>query len=379
MIHCLTLSKRAADEWQRIHPPSAGDPLSNLYTQGNAQYADDDTVALVAVDGDRPVGKVVVRYTDLLVNGRWQRCQVPGDLFVAEAYRSKAVGMLILLELLRAKRPLIASGVSQAAAQIYDRLPQFHRVDSSPMYLIGLDFSGSVRVGRLAAQRDAAPGAKSHLHTLVSVLSSLRMTWRVQRTRDDAFEVLEPTEAVRQLDSVADAAHFCVQVPWSRTRLAQAIGGQEPNHRAWVLRERESGKCWLMTVYGRPERVSLVTPRDVREVHVAALTEVFPPVDDFALARFFVRQAARGAAEMGATLLFVCAATRALEEACTIEGMPHLADKSVYVCPNGADAETASALIDPSNWWCRARSEEQFREAYLGTALDANTPPSALI
>jgi GNAT superfamily N-acetyltransferase len=375
MIRCLPLSKQDADQWQRRHPPTDGDPLSDLYKRGNDRYGDEDIVAIVALDGETPIGKVVLGYSDVLVNDTWLRCLVPGGLYVTDAYRSKAVGMMLLLELLKTRRPLIASGVSAAAAEIYDRLPQFHRVDATPMYLIGLNLAGSVRVGRLVAQR--AGGGASRIGTLACVVSQVRASMRTRSWQDASFVVLAPDLAVQWLENTASLKRYPVQLPWSRAVLTQSIRSQELRHRSWVLRDGTGALC-LMDMYLRTERLTLLRSSNLREVLVATLTEVFPPVSNRHLARYVLSEAARRAAAMGATLLFVCASTPELAEACQSFGHPHMADKSVYVCPNGLDEKTARILKDPSMWWCRARSEEQFRESYIGSAIVAGAPPTLL-
>lgn len=354
-----------------------GDPLSNLRTDDFQRYADDDVVAFVALDGDAIVGKIGVHYTDLAVRGRLERCLIAADLFVQESHRNQAVGMMLLLAVLKAKQPFLAASVSGVAAAIYNRLPQFHRVDSSPVYMLGLRLPGVARLARLTAQAEQARGQRvSRARELTLFGSKLLSTRRLTTRSLGNLRVLNAEEAATRLDEVASKAESAVQIPWSRQELQAALGGHSSRHQAWVVEPSgDPGTPRLVNMYLWESDVGLWSGSDVRTVTVAGLTEVYPPVGDDRVATDIMALAAKRAREMGAMIFFVFAMTESLAQACQSEGLEHTFEKSIYICPNGAGEALARDLTDPEKWWCRARSEQQFVESYLEQSPAAPTNP----
>lgn len=370
MLEYSILTRHEAERWQETHARDAGDPLSDMHLDDLARYAPDETVAILATDGGRIVGRILLAHSDVLVDGTPRRFLVGRNLLVREEYRRHAVGIQLLARVMRLGKPYIAASVSAEMGRIFDAWRNFHRVDATPVYALGLDRYGVARTTRLALQQLHAAGKRVAL--LDTVRGVLARAWRALGTLimvPGGFARLPADEAEAALESIARTRRFRVQIPWHRDTVVAALRRGTGNCRAAVFRDRRSScaPARLLTLYFRTIEGGVYSVRDVRQLRVAYLNEVFPPLDDDRTARYAVGLAAREARSAGAGILFVCAATPALERACA--GLDLAMRRSIYVTPAGLDPAAATAVVEPGNWWCRAVNENQFEESYAPDGL----------
>lgn len=365
MVGYLTLTRHQAEQWQQGHPKEPGDPLTDMHLDYFTHYLPEEVVALLAVDADKIIGRILLAHSDILVDGTSQRFLIGQDLLVRDEYRRQAVGIQILARVLKLGRPYIAASVSAEMAQIFDAWRGFSKVDASPVYSVGIDLYGVVRTTRLALQRQHADGKTvSRFDTLRALLQRARTALQLRAREPRGFSLLPPTEAESVLDKVADAVRFRVQIPWNRNQLVRAIRGTSGDCRAFIFRTESAPRAMprLVTIYLKCATVSIFGASDMRRITTAHLNEVFPPLDDAATARFVLGSVAREAAGRGASIIFVSATTPVLEAACAEFDLAFR--KSVYVTTVGLDSGSARVVSDPANWWCRAINENQFEESY---------------
>jgi GNAT superfamily N-acetyltransferase len=366
-IDYLILNRREAEQWQLEHPADDAVPLSNLHPGCWMQYDEDDPVAILALDNNRIVGRIILRYSDILVNGSIKRFMVGGGLFVLEEYRNRAIGVKILGKILKLDIPYLASGLSGSMAGIVENWRSFHKIDNSPVYGVGLSFFGSLRLGRLDLTRRHDQGQRIRLPRAILILARQWFTRLRLRATASGFSALVPEEAIAKLEEVLTSWRAEVQVPWARKRLVDALRSADVSqYHAWVVRQKAepTRQAYFVSLYLQTINASVMSTRDIRPLTTARLIEIFPPVADREVARKLLAFVYRRARKLGADILFCFAMTSALRDACEALQMDNLFSKSVYVGLNRVDDELQRLIINADAWWCRAENEEQFSEAF---------------
>jgi len=390
VIEYRRLTKRDVDQWQRDHARDQGDwsrgheakiPRSGLQrgaawisSIGYSQDLGPDTVRTVAAfDEGRMVGRLHVVYTDLLIEGRRQRCAVGEDFFVLDEYRNRAVGLSILLKALKLGLPFIEAGVSGQMRKILDSWKQFVLVDGSPMFQVALDRKGLVQIARWELyEREESRGFWSDKLTKGSLLLA---AWRQRELLGSrgrgALKALAVDIGSTSLDRCLDAQCAPVQVPRNREMLSASLRGADANRGAWFV---ESGDArygpWLVTLY-RQERVLGHNPDGtIKSVTEAHLNEIYPPLGETDPIAELLALVVDRAMEMPANVLQIHAMTPAIERFCETLGLRSRMTKSIYVAADGVDSATRKLLSDPANWWCRAFNENQFEEVLLGKEFE---------
>ena len=355
------MTRSEAIDWQQRNPVRPGDPLSDLCLSYYEFCAMDDTVAVVAFDGEHMVGRNLVFLCNILVNGEPLKCAVSHNLYVDEAYRSKAVGTFIKMHVLKLGYPQISSGLSGAQKQVLDKWNAYQRVEDAKIYSMPLDFNGIVRLSRLAYYRAIDNGA-SHLPALMrSLVNAVAIKPRLSSAT--LVDALDAETAREKLDGVLDDCRFNVQLPWNRSKLRAAISGQLNNMKAWVV--PIAGQLRLITIYlkYREARVLGNAARTLCEAHV---NEVFPPVAQADEVRQVIKFCARQMQACQASILQVHALNEVMADSCQHLKLNTFLEKTVYIAPNKAAPDIAAIITDRQNWWCRAINEDQFEEVADG-------------
>ena len=339
----------------------------------NQDLEPDAIRAIVAFDEQRIAGRLLIVYSDLLVNGALQRFAVGEDFFVLEEYRNRAVGLSLLLKAFKLGFPFIESGVSGQMKAILDSWKQFVPVDSSPMFQVGLDRTGLVQLAKWDLYEAHASGAsRGEAWTKAALLSRhWRQQRRLARGSRERLQVFAVADAARGFERCLGSARAAVQLPWNTAVLNKALAGADPNCGAWFV-ESPTGSAgpWLLTLY-RQERVlgqaADGTARSIKEAH---LNEIYPPLDGAAPVETLLAFAFDRARAMGASVMQIHAMTPALAGACRRLGLGSRMTKSIYVAANGVYGTAAKQIADSASWWCRAFNENQFEEAFVGRAVE---------
>lgn len=352
-------------EWQHLHPIDPGDPLSNMYVGDFANYSDDEVVAVLALNDGELIGRITLAYSYILVAGQLYRCMVGQRLYVREDFRKKAAGVSILLKVLNLEIPYIAGSVSAAMGKIFDAWNMFHRIDSSSVYSVAMTLPTAVRLARLSIQRlHNNSGPIPFYKPYFLVLREIWSKYRIQSRNKHNLRELSKAEALDRVEKILGMVDFPVQVPWSRDVLLRAINGTDRKCFAWLITidDGDSHQIFFLCLYLRKSKVSLLRTSDIREIEIAELTEVFPPLQNEETGRSILEFIVGKAGQLNVDLLHVHATTRAMETACKKCSLESFFSKKIYITPSGLDEDIAEIVSDPKNWWCRAASEVQFDE-----------------
>jgi hypothetical protein len=378
-INYLILNKRDAKEWQKNHPADDQVPLSNIYNHRWSQYKDDDLVAIIATEKDKIIGMISLGYCDIFVNGEIKRFLISGGFYVLEEYRNQSVGIRILGKILKLDMPYIASGLSGPMSGILDNWRSFHKVDVSSVFGVGTSFFGTVRLGRLALNKQFEQNKS--LNPL-QVFLTLAKQWLIRlRLLNSPVTALGHEEAVTRLDEVLSSWQAKIQVPWNRKKLSDSLRNDpHGNDYSWMVSHNISGteKLNLISINLRKVEASVMNTRDIRVLTTARLLEIFPPVEDEQVARDLIAFAYAKAKKLKADILFCFAMTTSLNAACNKMDMYNGFNKSVYVGLNRVETDYHRLIIDPDAWWCRAENEDQFEESIF-TSLHQPLPKIAII
>ena len=338
---------------------------SALY--GIRDHSGDEIVGVIAEDNDRLVGRLLLSYTDILVDGKLIRCAVGSNLYVTESFRRKAVGIKLLWKFMERDIPYIAASTSADASRLFSASRQFHLIDNSPIFTCGLRLDGSIRTARLALQRDEKvdPGISMSRQIQV-VTSKVLRGWRLKYSDSRAITELTPKETEAFLPKLVDLRNLPVYLPWNKSVLLEAINRVTGSPRAWMITHSKSNVAqnYLLTLYLTTKEWSLFRTKDIREVKVARLTEIFPPVSDAETGEDLITFAAQKARHMGAAILEVPANTEALKHACGKLDFENFSRKTIWFAPGNAKGGEIDKMCDPAAWWCRGMNEDQFEETY---------------
>jgi len=363
-INYLILNKRNAEEWQKNNPANDKVPLSNIYNQRWATSQDEDLVAIIATENSKIIGMISLGYSDIFVNGEIKRFLISGGFCVLEEYRNQSVGIRILGKILKLDMPYIASGLSGSMIGILDNWRNFHKIDGSPVFGVGTSFLGTVRLGRLALNKQFEQ--KNSINPLQTFLM-LAKQWLIRLLLlNSPVSALGHEEGARRLDEVLSSWQAKIQVPWSRKKLSDSLQNkQHGNDYSWIVSHNISctEKLYLVSINLRNVETSVLNTKDIRVLKTARLLEIFPPVEDEQTARDLIAFAYAQARKLRADILFCFAMTASLKTVCTKMDMHHGFNKSVYIGLNRVETDFHRLIIDPDSWWCRAENEDQLEES----------------
>lgn len=385
MIEYRILTKKDMPAWRKKYNllPHDVDPtlVNNIPRAGiqNAvvspdfdcfQNIDPDMVcAIVALEGDRLIGKLLILYTDLLINNRLQRCAIGSGFYVLNEYRDRAVGIAIMLKALKLGVPYLEAGVSGQMRNILNSWKQFTQIDESPEFQVALDKAGLIQITKwdFYAHKYAATFPINQLIKIALLFRNLSNKWRLNATRYTRISAIPVNQAINQyLGRYFSSPKYPIQIPWNNALINEALAGKNPNCKAWIVEDTKSNSGpWLISMYRRERHLGTTsdgTPKKLREIY---LNEIYPPLDQDdpidALLAFSLHQATT----MDANILRIYALTPAMADGCRRFGLSNRASKSIFVAPGtNIDETTTKYLCDPKSWWCRAFSEDQFEESF---------------
>ncbi len=359
-------------------PPAASIPRSGVQASDRALSAircvqdirPDEVCGIVALDGDKTVARISLVYTQILIDGRLQKCAVGSNFFVDQDYRNRAVGLSILLKALTLGVPYIEASVSGQMLKILEKFQKFKRVDQSQVFQVPVDRAGIVQMARwdLYNPKNQGSGYIADKLLKARIVGSLwRQRRSIARAASTAIRVIGADQALEYCRDHFRKARFRVQLPWTVAGLRRALSGDDPNHAAWLVNVGDDGP-WLVSLYRR-ERVlgydDTGQPRILLEAH---LNEIYPPPCSVASVPPLLSFALKHAANMAACVLHIHATAPAIIEACEQSGLRSRTKKSIFIAPIGVDDAAHTILGDAGNWWCRAVSEDQFEESFRADA-----------
>ena len=244
--------------------------------------SEDEVVAICAFDGERIVGRLLVQYFDLLVEGRYRRCSVGSSFMVVEDYRKSAVGLPILLKAMKLDVPYVEIGVSGQLQKLLSRLKAFKCVDDSPIYQVGLDSIGIKQI----AKWDLYSGIKSKNIFLEQLekIAHLSQCWRhyyVLKKNDQRHCLfLKGKKAIEYFAGDFSLARYPVQIPWNRETLARGFSGDDKSFGAWLVSfDAIPEQLWLITIYRRDRVLGYGPNGEPKILKEAHLNEIYPPLE----------------------------------------------------------------------------------------------------
>ncbi len=323
--------------------------------------------AICAFDDGHLVGRISIRYFDLQLDAQRLRCAVGSGFMVLKAYRNSAVGLSILLKAMNLGMPYFEAGVSGQMDEILGKMPQFHMIDNSPIFQLGLDGTGKVQVAKWEHFSKSDHG--NRFSEQVAKLHALVRSWKHFRRVSHAASarsILDcPEAATTTLEKYLSAVRFRVQVPWNRDLLVKGLHGDIPNFGVWLVSApNDASRVWLLTLYRRDRVLGRGSKREPHILKEAHLNEIYPPLRSKDPVLPLLAFASHQASISGASILHIHALTSALEKACIALGMRNQTRKRIFVTPGNTDEGNKKLLIDPESWWCRAFSEDQLEEAF---------------
>lgn len=368
MIYYHTLRKSDLFDGSTIEKVDAEDPFNQSSLKYLKEYDRSEIVAIIATDNGRLVGRIFLAYADVMVNGRLLRCTVGENLYVQESYRKKAVGLKLLKNAINLGNPYIAASVSADLYPVLEVSKWFHRIDASPVYLLGLDIGGTFRVARLALQEEEKrlKRVTTKIHLLSVLARKLFSLYRMRLPGRKQLKVLTPELALIRLESMVILRDKKTYIPWNRSVITNSLFGKDHKRHSWVVAlEVGSITCYhFVSLYMDQQNLSLIHSQDIRRIQIARLSEVFPPITNVHVGHRVLEFAAERARHLGASLLFVYAIEDILNQACQKMELDTLLDKRIFLSPGELDDELSSIITKPHNWWCRGINESQFEEAY---------------
>lgn len=363
MIEYKVITKQDAIDWQKRNPQK--NRLSDFKLEHKACMGFDEPIAIVAIDEDRIVGRIFLFTGYMTIDGENILCRCSGDLFVHPMYRHRGVGLFIKMHMLKLGEPQLVGGVSGDMQKIYQKWNQFQPVDNSPICTLPLCWDAIVFFGRLAYYKRIGNGAKEskliQLYYLMRYLVASRMAVRVFN-RDDS--ILSSKEAVAALDGILNNNLFRVQIPWNINKLIEGLNAKRKDFFCWVVNCKAGNvrAKYLVTVYVKHKSVRTVHGKTVK-IKEAHLNEIFPPTYNIKQLKSILSLVLKKILTLGFQALQLYATTDPLIKYCKSLNMISFYSKTVSIAVNGLETDLANIALEPRQWWCRAISEEQFREA----------------
>ncbi|MEZ5620489.1 MAG: GNAT family N-acetyltransferase [Burkholderiaceae bacterium] len=337
---------------------------ANLRLKQVRRLDDGDVVAVVAFDGPRIVGKLLIRYGLLPFDDASIRLACAQDLLVAAEYRGQGIGRAILERSTAIGVPQIHSGLSAMSAPMIERLG-FPSIDRTQAYQATLSAKGLLR--RLRTDLDTAEvgsmpsriGASGRL-----LAAQIGRSGRLRQNRS-RVRTLDAERAVAKLDAVLEWRERRFQVPWNRGKLVHALRGQHAGMLAWVVFDGDEAAAQhrLATAYHYPREIRAPYTNRTMALSEWRVNEVYPPVRDAGAARRIVAAVVGRLAQHGADVAEVFAATPEMAQGCRDLELESSICKSMYLVPSGVDADLGRSLTTPDQWWCRALNEVQYEES----------------
>jgi hypothetical protein len=294
---------------------------------------------------------------------------------VLREYRKSAVGLSILLKAMNLGFPYFEASVSRQMRGILEKMKQFHHVDSSPVFQLGLDRSGIVQIASWEFYKETSkPGFMSEMTWKARLLSGNWLRSRkLLRHETVRHELINPEKAITIIEKTFSIPHAMVQIPWNRNLLIEGLSGRNRDFRAWLISLPSDSEPYRLVTLYRRDRVlgqdGQGNPNIIREAH---LNEIYPPLEREAPIVSLLAFASRQALKAGASVLHIHALTAGIEDACRTLGLSSHISKAVFVATGAIEPEIGKTLADPGKWWCRASNEDQLEEAVV-FAADTNS------
>lgn len=330
----------------------------------------DEVCGIVAFDDAKAVARIGLFYTQILIDGRLQKCAVGSGFFVDQNYRDRAIGLAILLKALTLGVPYIEASVSGQMFNILRKLQKFKRVDRNRVFQVPVDCAGILQMARwdLYSQNNQAASYIVDKLRKARIIGSLwRQRQRIARATSTVVQVMEADQALEYCLDHFHKACFRVQLPWTVVGLRRALSGDDPNHAAWLLKVGDGGP-WLVSLYRRARVLGYDDTGQPRMLLEAHLNEIYPPPNSVSSVLPLLSFALKHAMNMTTQVMHIHAMTPAIFEACKQSGLHSRTEKSIFIAPVGVDDATRTVLSDAGNWWCRAISEDQFEESFSADA-----------
>ena len=199
------------------------EPSHQLSMQYPHEVDDNAVCGICAFDDDRLIGRISILYFDLMVHGRRRRCCVGSNFMVLKEYRNSAVGLSILLKAMNLGMPYFEASVSGPMRGILEKMKQFHHIDSSPIFQLGVDRSGIVQIATWDFYKN--PSSANILSEQAAKLRALTGNWlssrRVTRSGSAGYKVIKPDDALQILEADFKVPRFPIQVPWNKDLLVK--------------------------------------------------------------------------------------------------------------------------------------------------------------
>lgn len=355
----LGLDPKAYNPRERAH--------ANLRLGSTTRIRDDEAVAVVAVDGEEIVGKMLLRYASIPYDGGILRLALGQDMLVSPDYRGRGIGTALIRKSLEVQAPTIHSGLSSLSKPLFEKFA-FPSIDRSQAYQLALSWKGFLRQSRDRAGKRQGTAAR-----VAEAGDAVRgyLSWRdlLHRTRalaTSTTRILPSSDAIFALPELLSERVRRFQIPWNLTKLRAGLTNTDPDLCAVVAEVGVGGsrRLVLATAYRYPRQIRIPFTQAQRPLEEWRVNEFYPPVTDPSLGQAAIAAIAARLAERGADVIEVFCHTGGLESACIALGLRKSITKSMLLVPQqGVAAELARAACDPEQWWCRALNEEQFEES----------------
>ena len=364
-IRYALLTKKQANQLDplRYNPTIA--EFANLRLNRTNSLEENDTVAVVAFDGERIVGKILFGYGWLPFDNTSIRLALAlaQDLLVSEEYRGRGIGLAILQKSTEIKVPQIHSGLSGMALPLIEKLG-FLSIDRTPSYQLALSAKGLLRLIRADFHAHATGALPAIRIAIRSALSQFTQHKRLISNRSGAV-TLSAAEAIRQLPFLTAHRERRFQIPWNNSKLIAGVKGVDKGFAAWVISvgNMKEPRNHLVTAYLFERHIRIPLTNRLVPLSEWRVNEIYPPVKDHDTTRRLIPGISANLSKIGADVMELFAPTEALVSACTALGLVQSIHKSMLLVPSGVSDDLKSDLLEPSQWWCRALNENQFEES----------------
>lgn len=365
MIQYISLTKREAEQWQTKHPPT--DRLSNLMIERWQKRHDDELVTIIAVDGERIIGRIFVFKSSVSIAGQRIECRASGDLYVREEYRTKGIGLFIKMKMLQAGKPQILGGASGQMKAIYGTWRHFKDIDHSPIFQLPIDLKAILGFGRFRYYQEVKESSQTSQFTLIKCLLSYLQTWfRLASKSAKQVRLLDVEKARQVMPDILRANPYTVHIPWDTESLRVALTGEKSDHRAWIAEcQTSTGLTHHLVCTYIEKRILKIMGNRTIQVQEAHLNEIYPPPNNLSVLEELIALIARREKAQGTSVIHIHANTQELSQMCESLGLVPMYRRSVFFAPNDLPEHLAKIAMDPAAWWCRANNERQFREAEI--------------
>lgn len=318
----------------------------------------DDFVCLLAIDKSNVAGRILFTYGHITHNQKLIRVAAAQDLFTNPQYRGQGIGASLITKSLEIGMPCIYSGISAAAMPLYKKLG-FSFIDRSPIYQFPIGFSAILKEWRGKIYSQEKP---NKLHALRTTLQSRSSTL----AKGIEWLPLDSETAKEEVNSLLQCNIRPFQIPWNPELLLAGFKGENTKLHPMVLEHTSvhgGKKRHMISIYRKTAHVRLpFTSRNIA-FSDGHLTEIYPPPSDTNTALDLIGAAINEAKKASFRNLSIYAMTDSLQAACESLALSSYHRKSVAIQPTGMSTVVAEEMLNPENWWCRVRNEDQIEEA----------------